>query len=170
MKVSFKIKLTQLKMKIKSLYEYSKKIAFAVVITEYIIAGSYYMLESKGYLDFLQPKTIIIEVAKADEQKYERDEPVTTNIDEIVSKVYRLESSRGKADSCKAKGMFNGFGFGVYGTRRSCFKSYEEVRQKVYDWFQDKIQKGYTKEESLCVYNTGKKVSDCDYLTKYNEL
>ena len=48
-----------------------KRIAVAVVIVEYLLAGGYYFMEKNGWLDFLHPKTIVIEVAKAAEIKEE---------------------------------------------------------------------------------------------------
>lgn len=52
-----------------------KRIAVAVLIVEYLLAGGYYFMEKNGWLDFLHPKTVVIEVARAAEIK---DETVKT--------------------------------------------------------------------------------------------
>ena len=96
-------------------------------------------------------------------------EPVGPNIDEIVSKVYQLESSSGQNDGCKARGMVNGYGWHQSKFDWKCYKTHDEVKGYVTDWFKDKLE-NMTVEESLCYYNTGKVQSTCDYLEKYNEL
>lgn len=83
----------------------------------------------------------------------------------IVSRVYRLESSGGKNDSCRAKGTYNGYGFAP-GT---CYKTHEIVEAKVTDWFNTKLQT-LDLPTALCYYNIGYKVSDCTYYQNYLKL
>jgi hypothetical protein len=88
----------------------------------------------------------------------------------LADKIYILESSGGKNDSCLAKGKVNGYGFGQHKNGWACYDSHEEVEKLVIDWIEDKREKGMTDEELLCYYNEGNKISKCDYLDKFNKL
>jgi len=90
-----------------------------------------------------------------------------SGIEEILRKVRILESSGGKNDSCLTKGMVNGYGFMQSTFHWRCYKSHEEVKTLVAEWYQDKFKKGYTLEESLCYYNRGIKTNDCEYAKNF---
>lgn len=82
-----------------------------------------------------------------------------------------LESTFGKGDGCRAKGKFNGFGFGQPDSKMekgegACFNTFEEVVQKVDNWFTENLAKMNIKE-ALCRYNTGSQISNCDYVQRY---
>jgi hypothetical protein len=80
------------------------------------------------------------------------------SIENILDKVFILESSAGKRDSCHNQGKFNGFGLG-----HKCYESQEEVRNLVGIWFKEKLE-NYSLAESLCGYNLGfnsKNLQDC---------
>lgn len=89
---------------------------------------------------------------------------------DILKKVYKLESSSGKNDGCKEKGLFNGFGYGQNNIYWNCFESFEIVVTKVNNWFADKLDKGYTVSEALCYYNLGKRLETCDYAQKAENI
>jgi len=80
---------------------------------------------------------------------------------ELLLKIYKAESSSGKNDSCRKKGKFNGYGYAP----GSCYDSFEEITSIVDDWLIENIEQ-YGVERSLCRYNTGKPIDDCDYLKK----
>lgn len=88
---------------------------------------------------------------------------------EILWQVYKLESSRGKNDGCRNRGLYNGFGYGQPDSAMAdgtgaCFETFEEVVDKVDNWFTRQL-KTKTLPEALCFYNTGKAESGCTYYT-----
>ena len=86
---------------------------------------------------------------------------------DLVWKIYGLESSYGKNDGCKRTGKFNGFGYGQHKSGWQCFDSFDEVVAKVHAWIEAKQLAGYTVPEILCMYNQGIRVSDCQYYQHY---
>ena len=89
---------------------------------------------------------------------------------EILKRVYQLESSGGKNDSCRDQGKFNGYGYGQSTFVWNCFDTLDEVTGKVDAWFTKKFNEGYSLSEALCYYNTGYRTSDCTYYQKYLSL
>ena len=88
----------------------------------------------------------------------------------IVDKIYILESSGGKYDSCVDNGLgVNGFGYGIYEDKMTCFKSSQEARNAVLGWFKGKLGT-MTPEQAICLYQSGTASNSCEYLSKYNEL
>jgi hypothetical protein len=90
-------------------------------------------------------------------------------VSEIVAKVYRLESSAGKNDSCKKNGKYNGYGYAQNSFSWICYDTQEEVKGLVTDWF-NKNLKDKSVSEALCFYNEGIVKSDCAYYQRYLEL
>ena len=90
--------------------------------------------------------------------------------DEIVWRIYGLESSYGKNDGCKRQGKFNGFGFGQHETDWQCFKTFEEASQAVHNWVASMQAQGYDMPTLVCYYNTGKLISNCSYYQKFLAL
>lgn len=85
---------------------------------------------------------------------------------EIVWKTYGHESSYGKHDGCRAKGLYNGFGFGEYVSGHyHCYASLQEVATDVSRWFAARLDGDNMElKQGLCYYNTGNKnLYDCDY-------
>lgn len=89
----------------------------------------------------------------------------------ILWNVYAKESSRGKNDGCKAKGKFNGFGFGQSDEKMAagtgaCYETFEEVVSRVDEWFDVQL-KSKNLPQALCYYNLGKPngvlLDDCEY-------
>lgn len=84
------------------------------------------------------------------------------NVGAIADKIYQLESSGGKNDSCRALGMFNGFGYRQNSFEWMCYSSHEEVRNLVINWLTQHIKSGDI-QSALCLYNEGKIESQCRY-------
>lgn len=91
------------------------------------------------------------------------------DLGKIADKIYILESSGGKNDSCKNLGLFNGFGFRQNTSEWICYSSHEEVRQLVINWLTTHIAK-YGLEKSLCIYNRGVNETGCTYSQNYLTL
>ena len=89
---------------------------------------------------------------------------------EIVWKIYGLESTWGKNDSCKLEGKFNGYGFGQNSNSWRCYNTFEEVTHEVHNWVQDKLDRNFTIGQLVCFYNTGRSLNDCPYYQKYLSL
>jgi len=90
-------------------------------------------------------------------------------IDTILPKIYQLESSSGRNDACKTRGLYNGYGFGQNTTSWNCFESLDEVETKVAAWFEKNL-KDKTMSQALCYYNIGQVVDWCPYIDKYASL
>jgi hypothetical protein len=112
------------------------------------------------------PEPVAIEEVKEEPQECQEDK----EIKEIVRKIYILESSGGKHDSCKRLGKANGYGLGIYKGRHDCYDSHEEVTAKVEEWFRKRKDEGLDLPKSLCYYNTGKKINNCGYYEKFKKL
>lgn len=118
-----------------------------------------------GYLQKL-PVTVqtahaaVVEVEQYEDLKssvqahQEANNEASGELGAVVAKVYTLESSNGKNDSCKESGKFNGYGYAQNLTTWNCFDSHEEVTNKVKSWF-EKHLKTKTLGEALCGYNLG---------------
>ena len=91
------------------------------------------------------------------------------SISQIVDKIYTLESSNGKHDSCKSIGKFNGYGFMIHGNTYTCYDSYAEVRGEVEKWF-TKHLKDMDLATATCYYNLGVKTNNCSYHDKFLSL
>ena len=96
--------------------------------------------------------------------------PEKPDVHKVARKIYGLESSFGKFDTCRQQGQYNGYGYGQNSDIWNCFESFEIVTGKVEAWIQDKLAKNYTLAETLCTYNVGKKVEDCDYYKNFLAL
>ena len=150
-----------------------------------VIAGILFILNSAvAYaktVDIFKTKTVLIElnadvVSRADtvsDDKIDvmgvRESQAVEPLAHIVDKIFILESSGGKKDSCHRLGLHNDFGFGIYGDREDCYDTTAEVREKVSEWFENKL-KSYSMNEALCGYNTGSFVESCKYVELFNSL
>ena len=84
-------------------------------------------------------------------------------------KIYGLESSFGKNDSCKDQGKINGFGFGQSTFSWQCFDNLAQVAGYVDDWVD--LHLSYQDlPHALCLYNQGKIEKDCTYYEHYLSL
>ena len=168
MSVYLKVKTAQMRLLAQKLHKEALKLALAVVVAEYLIAGGWYLAETGGLLEFLKPKTIIIEIikpAEAKEQEPKLQEIKKSEVESIADIIYKLESSNGKNDQkCERIGGHNGYGYGQGVNNNFCLASDEEMRALVIEWIKDKQDKGMTKNELLCYYNTGIASENCEYI------
>lgn len=112
------------------------------------------------------PTAQAAEVPAAPSKEPEPVKQVNHTISEVVRRVYQLESSSGKNDGCRAKGLFNGYGYAQSTHTWNCFTSHDEVNAKVVAWFEKRIPT-MGLSTALCYYNTGHKTADCGYYQKY---
>jgi hypothetical protein len=94
---------------------------------------------------------------------------VEVDLGKIADKIYTLESSGGKNDSCKEMGLYNGYGFRQNTQEWVCYKSHAEVRQLVINWLLAHL-KDQTIEQALCHYNQGTVSSTCTYAMNFKSL
>jgi hypothetical protein len=99
----------------------------------------------------------------------------TYSIKQIVDAVHILESSGGKNDGCKKKGLVNGYGYAQHDSRKvwNCYKTHAEVRSLVEKWFAARVD-SMGLPTALCYYNLGKVneklVDDCKYYQVFLEV
>ena len=173
MGLKLKIWRARVRLKIAKAYKYAQKIAFAVVLTQYIIAFGWYILETKGLLSFLEPKVIRIEIVREAQAKELTPEQVKEDKpSELASMIYRLESSNGQNtySRCKAIGKVNGIGYGITGKNWQCFKDHAEEMATLENWISNKQAQGLTDSQLLCLYNTGTITDQCSYSLKAEQL
>jgi hypothetical protein len=91
------------------------------------------------------------------------------DIGEIVDKIYTLESSDGKNDSCNKIGKFNGYGYRQNTSEWICYNSHEEVRELVINWVLSHL-KTMSIEQAMCHYNQGTVSDSCTYAVNYRSL
>ena len=106
-----------------------------------------------------------VTVYKVTETKIER-----VKVSEVVDRIWQLESSRGKARVglgvfCEHLGMSNEYGYGGM-EKKICFRNHKEATAMVHLWFNTQLETK-TLEQSICYYNTGRPIDDCEYLRKY---
>lgn len=77
------------------------------------------------------------------------------DIQTIADTIYGLESTWGKNDGCRAKGKFNGYGFGQNEHSWNCYDTQEEVRLAVEKWIAEKLESGHDVPSLVCGYNLG---------------
>lgn len=93
-------------------------------------------------------------------------------IDQLVSYIHLAESTRGKAQvglnaTCKSKGMSNEFGYRA--GEGFCFPNHDVAVETVKDWLYRSLQvRGVP--ETLCRYNIGTPVDNCEYANKFMSL
>lgn len=102
--------------------------------------------------------------------------PANTNEAEIINsqkhaaiiwRIYELESTFGRQDNCKGKGLVNGFGFGINTAEHRCYSSFAEVVGDVNNWIDDKYIKGWDISTIVCYYNRGITTTDCPYAKNF---
>lgn len=147
----------------------AKKLALAVILAEYLIAGAWYMLETRGVLDYFKPKVVIIEINRAEAKQ---DEPVKDikpdRTTELANIIWHLESTKGvhNYSKCEAQGKVNGIGYGIPGDGSyKCFDDHDQEMKVLAGWIADKTAQGMSESQLLCLYNMGGsgKILDCDY-------
>jgi hypothetical protein len=131
-----------------------------LILCLFLISTMIGQFQKVDLAQYMAPKTIsfvqevTIAPAQAKEVVVAQETAPSDEIKQIVAKVYRLESSAGKNDGCRAEGKFNGYGFGWYDGKRPCYDTQEEVEQLVAEWFEEKLKK-HDLATALCGYNRG---------------
>lgn len=87
----------------------------------------------------------------------------------VLKTVYFLESTSGENDGCKKEGKFNGFGYRQNSSEWKCYDSFEQVTEKVNEWFEDRLAtNGNDLVEAACYYNKGiQGLQVCDYSVNF---
>lgn len=176
--VEQKIKIKRVQMKtsefLRKLHQQAKRIALAVVIMEFVMAGTYAGLVKYEVLP-LEKEVIVVERVIAKEipvqEQTEATEEVKeiTRADEIADIIYLLESTNGKFDEkCERLGenSHNGYGYRQGVGRNYCLESDEAMREEVIKDIEIKIARHpqATNNEILCLYNSGDLVENCKYI------
>ena len=94
---------------------------------------------------------------------------VTIDLGKIAAKIYTLESSNGKSDSCRNLGLYNGYGYRQNSSEWICYASHNEARMHVINWLTQNIKDGNIKA-ALCKYNQGIDEQNCTYAVNYDSL
>jgi len=83
---------------------------------------------------------------------------------QLVWQTYVHESGAGQHDSCRASGLYNGFGYGqAKNGSYPCWHSLKDIATLVSGWFEAQLS-SKTVPQALCYYNTGDPtIKDCDY-------
>lgn len=83
----------------------------------------------------------------------------------VLKSVYFLESTSGKNDGCKDKGLVNGYGYRQNSFEFKCYGDFSEVTDRVNSWFVERLStNGNNVIEAVCYYNTGvPHQSSCTY-------
>ena len=98
----------------------------------------------------------------------------TPNIIKLVDYIWQAESCRGECNTklslqryCEGRGMWNELGYGGMDLRK-CFRNQKEGWGHVTDWIRRHLNK-YDGDEArtLCRYNLGKSLNDCEYYQNY---
>ena len=154
-----KVKIAQMRLLAQKGHKEALKLALAVVIMEYVIAGGYAMAVKYDLLSFLEPKTVIIKIARANEiEPAPEVRPEEDHIDTLRYIIFNLESTRGKNNysKCEEVGKYNRYGYGISGNGKYiCFDTIAEETKTINNWIENKQDKGMTDNELLCFYNTG---------------
>lgn len=135
--------------------------------------GSWVYSSIEGMRIFSEKTTVVIERVKAAEietpAKEEapiKEEVVEVKPVDLVDFIFMKESSRGKNNysKCEAIGKYNRYGYGIPGNGQYiCFEKDEDTKA-VAGWVAEKIARGYSDNELLCLYNTGKASRTCGYI------
>lgn len=91
------------------------------------------------------------------------------DLGKIADKIYTLESSNGRNDSCRNLGLYNGYGYRQNSFEWMCYSSHQEVREIVINWLTTHIKDGNV-EKALCMYNRGVVEDSCTYAVNYQSL
>lgn len=169
MRLRIKIAVARIKYLMNKVHEEAKKIALAVVILEFILVLGYAYTKNKGYLEFLEPKTVYIEPAHAEESPEVKPEasklPVEeiSDVERIADTIYTLESTQGKNNysKCEAVGKVNGIGYGIDGSGKyQCFENHAEEMKTLKAWISKHFAEGMNEKELKCHYS-GSNYKEC---------
>lgn len=88
-------------------------------------------------------------------------------------KIRGLESTWGRAPTglhknCEAQNGWNEIGYAA--SSGYCFKNETEARQTFNAWVAKYTAQGYTQSEMLCMWNEGRRVTNCAYARDYMRI
>lgn len=159
MRVYLKVKKAQLNLFCQKQLKQAQKLALAVVVVEYILAGGYWYLAKNDFYGLFSTKEIIIYQSEVKQSKIA---PEAQNyavsdfseVDGIADVIYNNESSRGKncLKRCENIGKVNCIG---YDPQKTCFDNHEEEMQVLKTWISRHVEEGMTDEELLSHYSGG---------------
>jgi hypothetical protein len=161
----YKLKKAQFKLFCAKANKEIKKLAVAIVLTEFVLAGVVAIVANYNYFGLLDTKTVYIEIARAQEApKLPQDE--VSEVKRIADTIWNLESTRGQHNysKCEAIGKTNQIGYGIYNGKYMCFENHAEEMKTLENWIQKKLDSGMTENQLKCLYNTGNKTDSCDYI------
>jgi len=163
MRLYLKVKVAQVAELARKCHKEAQKLALAVVILEFMIAGGMYVFVNSGYFDEIYLKqSITIVSAPVEAKELKADKLETDEIDKLSDLIWLRESSRGANNysKCEAQGKVNGIGYGIYGEKYICFDSHEEEMQVLRNWLEDHKAQGMAEMEMLCHYS-GNHYKEC---------
>ncbi len=85
---------------------------------------------------------------------------------QLIAHIYKYESNFGRADICRLRGGFNGWGMGETGKGPNCFPTFEAVVKRVNDWIEEHKYLSYL--QMGCLYITGRPIENCSTSYKFN--
>jgi len=153
----YKLKKAQFKLFCAKAEKEIKKLAVAIVITEFLIAGGVVIVSNYNYFGLLDSKTVYIEVSHAQNppERTELPSDEVLDIKAISDTIWLNESGRGQNNysKCTAISKVNGIGYNVWGGHYSCFNSHAEEMEVLEEWILD--HKDMSEKELLCLYSGG---------------
>lgn len=88
---------------------------------------------------------------------------------DIIWHIYGLESSFGRADGCRAKGLYNGFGYRQNSSEWVCYRTFNEVVDHVEAWVEQ--HSDLPLGQMMCLYNAGDaNTTDCNDANQFMKL
>jgi hypothetical protein len=149
----YKVKKAQLKLFCAKASKEIKKLAVAVVVTEYILGGLYCYTASQNYFGLFDSKTVqvyVMETVKDNTAKVEAKD----NVSVLLETIYKNESSNSKhcLQRCANIGKVNCIGYDI---KNTCFDNQDEEKQTLTVWIKSHIAQGLTNEELLSHYSGG---------------
>lgn len=165
MRLYLKIKVAQGLNLARKCHKEAQKLALAVVMLEFMIAGGMYISVESKYFDEIYQKQSVVVIFKPAEARELKvaDKPETDRIDELSNLIWLRESTRGKNNysKCEAAGKINGIGYGISGNGKYiCFESHKEEMRALRNWLKSKKSAGMSKKQMLCLYS-GNNYKEC---------
>jgi len=167
MRLYLKIKVAQGLNLARKCHKEAQKLALAVVMLEFMIAGGMYISVKSKYFDEIYQKQSVVVIFKPAEARELKvaDKPETDRIDELSNLIWLRESTRGKNNysKCELAGKINGIGYGIPGPGNGkyiCFESHEEEMRALRNWLKSKKSAGMSEKQMLCLYS-GNNYKEC---------
>ena len=168
MRTSAKFKVMQVKETMQKVHKEARKLALAVVIMQFMIAGAWLVAEKVGIIECFEPKTMVIHIVSGSEVPVEQPKTAQNKeMEQLKDYIWFKESTRGKNNysKCEAIGEVNGIGYGIPGNGKyMCFEDHAEEMKVLETWIKNKQAQGMTNKGLLCLYNRGIVSETCNYI------